>query len=417
LSSAVTNTVNGQLRATNNGVVHLNGVAITGGTLSTNTGGRFTASSSSLNFLDNVTLNGAVDLAISNSALRVVNNLAFGSATVSINNGSSLAFNGNTATSGTGTITFGATGNNQVAVDVSNSTFTIGAGTLINGQNGSIGAQKWVGTAGSLVANNGIISADVNGGTVSLLQSAFSNNNILEARNGGTLNITSGVTNTVNGNVNATNNGVVLLNSAAMTGGTINTSAGGRFTATNANANFLNDVSVTGGIDLATTQGSIRVNGASGMTLLSGATVNLNNSSALAFQGAQALAGNGSVVFGATGINRVVVDGSGAVLTIGAGATIRGQSGNVGGQLHVVTANSNIFNNGKISADVNGGSIQILQATVTNNGVLEAKNGGTLVLSSNVTGLAGSQISAGAGSVVLQSGVTLSGVINSTGTG
>jgi hypothetical protein len=54
---------------------------------------------------------------------------------------------------------------------------------------------------------------------------------------------------------------------------------------------------------------------------------------------------------------------------------------------------------------------------VTNNGILEAQNGGQLTLSSNVTGNTGSEIIAGANSVVLQNGVTISGDINAAGTG
>jgi len=54
---------------------------------------------------------------------------------------------------------------------------------------------------------------------------------------------------------------------------------------------------------------------------------------------------------------------------------------------------------------------------LTNNGVLEAINGGTLLLSANINGGPGGQIAAGVGSSVVQNGVTISGVINTSGSG
>ena len=74
-----------------------------------------------------------------------------------------------------------------------------------------------------------------------------------------------------------------------------------------------------------------------------------------------------------------------------------------------------------VSADVSGGSLTIVRGagagSLSNNGVLEAIGGGTLVLATNVVGNLGSQIAAGAGSSVVQSGVTISGVINTSGSG
>lgn len=418
LSSGVTNSATGQLRATNNGVVRLNGVTVSGGTVNTSTGGKITMTSNPANVFDNVTVNGAVDVsAATSSNLRVTNTLTLGGGTFTIDNGSGVSFTGNTFTNGTGSFTFGANGSNQVAVDVSNSTFTIGAGTLIHGMNGSVGAQRHNGSAGTIVANNGTISADGSGGTISLNQATFNNNNLLEARSGGTLNIATTVNNTANGKVNADVNGIVVLNNNSINGGTVGSTGNGRFTATGSSNNFLNDVTVNGNIDLATATGGIRVAGTTGMNLQGTSTVNLNNGSILAFQGNQTLSGTGSVIFGSSLISKVAVDQSGSVFTVGSGATIRGHTGVIGAQAHVGTAGASILNNGRISADVNGGTLEIVQATVTNNGILEAKNGGTLRLSSNVTGNSGSQISAGANSVVLQNGVTLSGIINSTGTG
>lgn len=416
-SSTLTNT-GGNLVAGNQGVITINGSTIVGGTLSTSGSGRFVATNNGGNFASGVTLNGALDLASNTGTLRVLNNLTL-NGTASINNNSVLAFQGTQSINGTGSIVLGNTGNsNRLTVDESNSVLTIGSGIRVRGENGTIGAQTFVGTGNSSIINNGRISADVAGGMLTLQQASVNNNGIVEALNGGMMNINTAFNNGANGQLNAANGGVLLQNATTITGGTINTTTGGRFVATNNGSNFLNDVTINGVADFASATGTVRVNGATGLTLGAGSLFNINNNSVLAFEGAQTLGGSGKVVFGSTGNgNRVSIDATGSTLTIGANAQIRGENGTIGTQTFVGTANSSIVNNGRISADVNGGTINIAQATVTNNGVLEALNGGTLVLSSNVSGTANGQILAGAASKVLQNGVTLSGIINTSGSG
>lgn len=418
LSTDITGSGTSQIRASNNGTVRMNGISITGGNINTATGGRLTASLSGSNVLNGVTINGAVDLATTQGGIRIVNGATFGGGDIGVNNGSVLSLTGATNLSGTGSITFGSSGGNILAVDLSNSVATIGSGVLVHGHSGTVGTQYFNSTANTSIVNNGTISADVSGGTIGITQATVNNNNILEAKNGGTLVLNSTINNSGTGKMQASNNGVITVSGATITGGTVLTSGTGRFTATNNGLNTLNDATVNGAIDLATTQGFLRVNGTTGMTVSSGSTVDINNNSVLSFQGNQTLSGAGSIVFGSSGgSNLVAVDISNSTFTIGANASIRGHTGTVGPANQFSTANTLILNNGRISADVNGGTINIAGATVTNNGILEAKNGGRLMLSSNVTGNNGSQISVGSGSTVLQNGVTLSGVINSTGTG
>lgn len=419
LSTDVTGSGTSQIRASNNGIVKVNGFAVTGGNINTSTGGRFTATFSGSNVLNGVTINGGVDLATTQGAIRIVNGAAFGGGDISVNNNSVLSLTGATNLTGTGSITFGNSGSgNLLALDLNNAATTIGSGVLVHGHSGTVGLQYFNSSANTSILNNGTISADVNGGTIGITQATVNNNNVLEAKNGGALVLSSVINNSGTGKMQASNNGVVTVSNATITGGSILTSGGGRFTATNSGLNTLNDVTVNGAIDLATSQGFLRVNGAAGMTLLSGSTVDINSNSVLSFQGNQTLNGAGSIVFGSSGAsNQVAIDITNSQLTIGANASIRGHSGTIGTQSQFSTANASILNNGRISADVSGGTINIASAAVINNGTLEAKNGGRLMLSSNVTGNSGSQISAGSGSTVLQNGVTLSGVINSTGTG
>ena len=130
------------------------------------------------------------------------------------------------------------------------------------------------------------------------------------------------------------------------------------------------------------------------------------------------LSGNGTIVLGTTGAsNRALSMEGNTALTIGSNIVVRGKNGTIG-QAYISGGNQFLINNGRISADVAGGSISLTPSNgITNNGVLEAQNGGTLVLNSSVIGNVGGSIAAGVGSTVLQNGVALSGVINTSGSG
>ncbi len=194
----------------------------------------------------------------------------------------------------------------------------------------------------------------------------------------------------------------------------INTAGGGSFRAANSNANTLTAATFNGTLDLATGTGIERVAG--GLTL--NGAVNINNNSVLSFSGDQTLSGTGSIVLGNTGAsNRALGLEGNTTLTIGSNIVVRGENGTLG-QAYLSGGTQSLINNGRISADVSGGTFNLAPSHgVTNNGVLEAKNGGTLVLNANVAGTPSGSIVAGAGSTVLQNGVTLSGTINSAGTG
>src|SRR5579871_3649831 len=423
LNSHVTNMGSGNIKvADSQSAILQNGVTLTGGTINNSAGGSFTASNNGNNFLNGVTINGKLDLATNTGIERVLNGLVL-NGTVAINNNSILAFQGSQTLSGSGDILFGATGSgNRLNIEGA-STLTIGNNMIIHGQNGTIGLQSFVGGTNALI-NNGIISADVANGTINLninngAATAVTNNNLLEAQNGGTLVLNSHVTNMGSGNIKvADSQSAILQNGVTLTGGTINNSAGGSFTASNNGNNFLNGVTINGKLDLASNTGIERVlNG-----LVLNGTVAINNNSILAFQGSQTLSGSGDILFGATGSgNRLNIEGA-STLTIGNNMIIHGQNGTIGGQSFVGGANS-LINNGIVSADVAGGIINLninngAATAVTNNNLLEAQNGGTLVLNSHVTNVGSGNITvADSQSAILQNGVTLTGgtINNSAG--
>ena len=406
------NNTGGVINISADSVLNQFGSTITGGTInSTGTGtGKLVANASGSNFLSGVTLNGLLDMATATGFQRVINGLTLGG-TISVNNDSVLTFEGSNTVSGVGTIVLGNTGgNNRIALD-GNGTTTFAAGTTIRGQNGTIGNAVFVGGTQTLV-NNGTISADVAGGTINLTDSIVTNNGTLSALNGGTLLLSSNVIGGATGQIVA-GAGSTVLQSAVTLSGTINTSGGGRFAANASGSNFLSGVTLNGNLDLATATGFERVT--AGGLVLNG-TINLNNDSVLAFNDVGGLSGAGTIVLGNTGgNNRIALEGNGTT-TFALGTTIRGQNGTIGAAVFV-GGTQTLVNNGTISADVAGGTINITDSVVTNNGTLSALNGGTLLLSSDVTGGALGQIVAGAGSTVLQSAVTLSGTINTSGGG
>ena len=405
------NNTGGTINISADSVLNQFGSSIAGGVINTTGTGKVVAFSSAANFLDAVTLNGTLDMAsIGNSRERVVNGLTL-NGQVSLNGNGNLSFDGDNTLAGTGAIVFGDTGAGN-RIDLSgDGTTTFGAGITVRGQNGTIGREINIGGTQTLV-NNGLISADTAGGTITIDESAVVNNNRLEARNGGTLVLASNVSNGAGGVILA-DNGTVRQSGVRITGGTISSANGGVLQVTSNAANFVQNTTVAGVMDMASIGNSRqRVTD----TLTVDGTLNLNGNGILSFEHDSALAGTGTIVFGDTGAgNRIDLDGDGTT-TFGAGITVRGQNGTIGDQINI-GGTQVLLNQGTISADVSGGIISITESAVTNTGTLEARNGGTLVLNSAVTQTGAGSILADGG-VVQQSGMRVTGgTVDSVGSG
>ena len=428
--SAVTNTGSGRIDVGAGSVVLQNGTTVTGGTINTTGTGVYRPANSNSNFLSGATLNGVMDMETATSVQRVVNGLTLtAGSVVKVNNNSLLTFEGDQTIGGTGNIQFGTSSlNNRVNLEGNGVTVTLGPNVVIHGHTGVIGEAVFIGGASTLL-NQGKISADgldvatgsiVAGGLIVLSsQSAFNNAGTLEAKNGATLRFDGNVTNTGSGHIDALAGSVVLQNGVTVTGGTINTTGTGVFRPANNNNNFLVGATLNGVIDLDTTTGVERFS--NGLTLTAGSVIKINNSSILASENTQTIGGTGTITFGSAANNRLNIEGNGSVLTIGPNVVVNGENGLIGLQVFA-GGPAKLINNGKISASVAGGNITIQTTSgaadsVLNNGTLEAINGGTLALNSNVTGAVGSVINAGAGSRVLQNGVTIAGAITTTGSG
>ncbi len=410
LSSNVTGGALGQIVAGSGSTVLQNGIVISG-IVNTSGDGFFRASGSASNFLDGVTFNGPLDMATAFAQQRVTAGGLVLNGTINLANASVLSFEGNGGLSGNATIVLGSVGgsNNRIAFD-GNGTTTFAAGTTVRGHSGSIGGQINIGGTQTLV-NNGTISADVSGGTISIAGSSVVNNGTLRALNGGSMVLSSNVTGSATGQILAGAGSTVLQNGVVISG-IINTGGDGQFRASGSGFNFLNGVTFNGVLDMASAFALNRVT--AGGLVLNG-TINVGNQSVLSFEGVGGLSGNGTIVLGSGNNNRIFFDGNGTT-TFAAGTTVRGENGTIGGQINI-GGTQVLVNNGTISADVAGGTINLFESDVTNNGTMSALNGGLLVLSSDVTGGATGQIVAGADSVVRQNGVTISGIINTSGSG
>ena len=125
---------------------------------------------------------------------------------------------------------------------------------------------------------------------------------------------------------------------------------------------------------------------------------------------AGSLTGAGIVTFGTRNNNSIENFGLGT-LTIGAGITIHGKSG----EIFSNTATESIVNLGTIDADVSGGSILVNNGlgNITNQGLIEATNGDSVTIS-NLTNSLGKTISANGASVTLNGNWTNAGIISTT---
>ena len=384
--------------------------------------------------LNGLTVNGAVDMASVNGAqLDVFNGLTLnGTMSIGKVDGSSygqIYFGGSGlaagSLAGTGTIVLGGYGSNNSIYNYSDlggsdGTLTIGSGISIRGKNGQIINR----TSGGTIVNQGTISADVAGGTVSIGGTGtFVNQGTVSVANGGTLSLNgawsgtgtvsvgaSGTLNlggsftqagmgtfnrtggTVNVNGTLTGNlalsagtGSWVLNSGTVRNGTLSTTGGAALVVSNGT---FDGVTADGTIDMASVNGAqlevrhdLGLNGALNLGSVDGAKYGQlyfgDNGYA-----AGTLSGSGTITLGGYGNNNIVYNnsdqiGAAGTLTIGSGITIHGKYGQIVNR----SGSNTIVNQGTISADVSGGAVSIGgTGTFINQGTLSVLNGDTLNL-------------------------------------
>ena len=230
---------------------NLAGGTINGGILAFADGQTLLVTASSANRLVGVTVNGDLTLSQSSAVVRF-NNVTL-NGTAHLTNSSSIAFEG-TQSFNSGTISFDDATGNVVEMQAAG-TLTLGAAAAIRGNTGTIGGSRYFGAAMTLV-NQGLISAEVSGRTLTVAATSFTNNGTSHALNGATLSINNlaspqsgtigagvGSTVTINGNITEGATGVINVD----IGGT----AAGQF----------GKISITGAATLAGTLTATIVNG------------------------------------------------------------------------------------------------------------------------------------------------------------
>jgi len=426
----------GSTLALNNftGPLNLNGGTITGGTITASGSGTLTVQSFDTGILDGVTL--AANMTVApGGELEVLDGLTL-DATLTLaggpvddsDYGSSLFFLGTQTLGGAGKIALdGEFGFNYVYVEgdgtqAGAATLTIGPNITVDGAEGGIFSDYY--TYDSIV-NQGTITADTVGddivvdglftnegscsapaGTLDINGVNWSNNppgtlavsgsGVLDiggtvttgslgtiSNGGGTLNLTGVLNNTgATLALSDTTTGALNLDGGTITGGTVTSSGSASLVVP------LNDFATLYGVTLGTpltVQDGAYVTVENGLTL-NNATMTMaasNSGAVVYFQGSQTLGGDGQVFFGGNGgYNLLYAQGDGtptgaATLTIGPQITVDGsESGTIAG--YYTFDNINI--EGTVNSDGNGQTITISADTVTNNGFIEATNGGSLNL-------------------------------------
>jgi len=312
----------------------------------------------------------------------------------------------------------------------------LGAGDVLSGR-GSVG---W--DAGASLVNQGRISADQNGQTLTFSVSGLDNQGTIEATSGGWLDVNSSSWDTDGGTVRVdgassiaylggsfTADGATwtLLNSGevridgtftntgqtttldttggkftvyggTITGGTLaEGAASSAVTVSTHSTNLLQDVTLDVGVDAAASSSRTRMDNVT----LNG-TATLGYYTRFDFQTTQTLGGTGEVVFQSTHptyTSQFWIDAN-QTLTLGSGIEVRGGYGKIEGG-----SNAALVNQGQIIADTSGRSIVVSIAGLDSPGTLEASGGGTLDIDSSSWDADGSTVRVdGAGSIAYLGG-------------
>ncbi|HXN20291.1 MAG TPA: hypothetical protein VN875_18280 [Candidatus Binatus sp.] len=418
MSNGATNT--GTLEATGGGTL-----VLSGGTY-TNTGGIILASAgSTVQFSNGVTMNGGTitqtggTLEFLNGTADTINAeiLNFANAgQVQIDTGATVILGTGSNISNAGMITMNSTGAGTFLIIGAANVTLSGAGTLTMSNNldnfieGSAASNTFtnqstiqgsgnIGDAKMALNNSGTIDANQTVALSLQISNGATNSGTLEATNGATLMLLGGTySNSGTGTFLATGtNSQVVLDGTTVSGGTLASSAGGQIVAEFFST--LNGVTISSGTAVNVADGQVLNLGAG--TITNNGAINLESSgdsTELAINGVTTLAGMGSVTMTAN-TNNLILGGG----TLNNQETIQG-AGNIG-QAGLILNNS-----GTINANQSAALTIQIENGATNSGILEATNGGTLVLLGGTYNNTGGMIQAGAGSTVqFSNGVTING--------
>jgi hypothetical protein len=407
--------INGTATITSSGsgsTVQLVSVTIQGGTLSSSGGAVLGVPSGNNATLDGSTAAGQVTLAgtytIADTSTTVVlgtiNNT--GTILVSANtNNSLLRLQGPVSLTGAGTVALSTAGIGAAIVNANCS-----CGAQLTNLNNTIQGTGTIGNNGLPTINQGIIDANLSGATL-FVNGPLTNPNLMEATNGGILQISGVTANNLGGTIVANGAGSqVQFASATIQGGTLNTTGGGVLGI---------PMSSTATLD-GTTQGTLNNKGIftiadNSVAVLVGTINNTNAILLNAVADASFIEINGPVTLTGGGTVTMSMTGSAPAL-INANCSCGAQLTNVN---NIIQGVGTIGNNGLVlinqaagvvNANVPGANpLFVNSATDTNLGLMEATAGGTLQLSSTFINGTATITSSGSGSTVQLVSVTIQG--------
>ena len=409
-----------------NSVVTLQDPTIDGGKLTTTSGGLIQTSGTGT-VLNGVTNSGTLQLP--NNTEATLQGTITNAGTIqfnSSNNYTGFAMGTAVTLTGGGTLTMSDNNENVLFASVS-------GGSLTN-VNNTISGSGQIGLDNLAFTNDagGVVDAvSANGNNLTIEGTAgTTNQGLMEASSGGTLDFTSTTVTNPGGTIKALTGGTVVLNDVSVTGGTLATTGTGVMEMSG-DSTVLNGVTNSGTLTLpnnteATLQGTLTNTGAIQFN-------SANNYTGFAVGTAVTLTGGGTLTMSDNNENVLFANAAGASLT-NVNNTISGSgqigldnlafTNDAGGVVDAVSAKGNTLfiegsagttNLGLMEAS-SGGTLEISSTTVTNtngtaNGTIEALSGGEVLLS-GATIAGGTLTTTGTGVVVAQSGSELNGATN-----
>jgi len=286
--------------------------------------------------------------------------------------------------------TIGITASGGGTISLTGGAFEITSPLTLDGQNiqgdgsGLIYCPSGVGTCLTVLSGN-LVQANGGGLAIGLSGNSINNGGILQAVNGGTLQLgggngSYGATNVSGGTIQALDGSTVLLgytgggnygNAGSVTGSTLSTSGTGIIQASE--GMVLDGITNNGNINIVNVPGVIINQNVAVLanTITNVGTINLVSGNILLTEtstpGNTTLTGGGIVNLDGYGISGQTGNGNGTLTNVN--NLIQGAGG---------ISYTTLYNQNVINSNTSGQMLSITGSTVNNSGILEASNGGTL---------------------------------------
>lgn len=325
LNGGILDNTNGTIEAQNNSTVDLLSATVQGGLLQSFGTGTFDVinSSATLDGTNGITLDGTLNVG-NNRSLTLIHSLTNQGNTINLNAtslASTLLVNGEVTLDGGGSVVMSNDAGNRIT--------GTGGGKLINVDNTIRGAGV-IGIASTLeLVNHASIIGDQSAGLQILGNPGVTNDGVIRATSGGTVQLSGGTFNNVGGLIEADNASAVNLAGATIQGGTMRSNGSGVFTVISGNA------TLDGSASPLTLDGTVNVANNRALNVTGdinhvGNTINLGAtslSSSVVVNGTTTLTGGGTINTSNDAGNRI--SGLGGAVLVNEDNLIRG-SGNFG---------------------------------------------------------------------------------------